>query len=247
MYSDINGQSIYYQKVGMGKNLILIHGWGTDVSLFWPIVDLLKEDFTLWLLDLPGFGRSDLPKRTFTALDFAKVIAEFIKKNNIAKPTVFGHSFGGKVAIQLAKNYPNLINKLILEGSSGIRPEKSLSQVLIFPFVKIGHFFLPNVFNIKSQIQNILYKKLESDYANAGQMKDIFLNTIREDVTTDLPKIQTETLLIWGEKDRAVPLKYGKKMYRLIPKSKMVVLENIGHFPHVKQAERVAYYVKDFV
>ena len=247
MYSDIGGQNIYYQKVGRCKNLILIHGWGESVSSFWPIVDLLKEDFTLWLIDLPGFGKSDLPKRTFTALDFAKIIAGFIKKNNIEKPTVFGHSFGGKVAIQLAKTYPDLIDKLILEGSSGIKPERSFFQVLIFPFVKIGHFLLPNVFNIKSQIQNILYKKLESDYVNVGKMKDIFLRTIKENISVDLPKIQTETLLIWGEKDRAVPLKYGKKMYHLIPKSKLVVLENTGHFPHVKQAERVAYYVKDFI
>lgn len=247
MYSQIESQNVYYQRVGKNRNLILIHGWGTDVSTFWPIVDLLKNNFTLWLIDLPGFGRSDLPKKTFTISDYAKIIAEFIKKNSINKPIVLGHSYGGKIAIKLTSLYPNLIDKLILEGSSGIKPKKTLFQILLFPVVKIANLFLPNVFNTKSKIRNKLYKKLESDYADAGKMKAIFLNTLKEDITPDLSKIKTETLLIWGEKDRAVPLKYGKKIYQLIKNSKLVVLEDTDHFPHIKWPERVAYYVKDFV
>ena len=78
-------------------------------------------------------------------------------------------------------------------------------------------------------------------------MKNIFLNTIKEDLTKELPKIKTETLLIWGERDRAVPLKNGKKMYQLIKNSKLVILEDTGHFPHIKWPERFVYYVKDFI
>lgn len=246
MYCEVEGQNIYFQKVGKGRDLILIHGWGADVSNFWPIVGLLKDSFTLWLLDLPGFGRSDLPKKQFAISDFAKVIAEFIKKNNIKNPVVFGHSYGGKVSIKLASLYPNLINKLILEGASGITPQKSLFQILLFPIAKISHFLLPDLFNTKSKIRAKLYKKLESDYADAGQMKDIFVNTLKEDLTADLEKIQTETLLIWGENDRAVPLTYGKRMYQLVRNSKLITLEDVGHFPHIKWPERVAYFVKDF-
>ena len=247
MYSTVNRQNIYFQKVGKGKNLILIHGWGTDVSSFWQLIDFLKDNFTLWLVDLPGFGRSDLPTKEFSILDFARIIAEFIKENNIKRPAIFGHSYGGKIAIKLAKVYPNLIDKLILEGSSGIKPEKNLFHSLIFPFVKIAHFLLPEIFHARSKIRNKLYKKLQSDYAEAGRMKNIFLNTLKEDLTADLSKIQAETLLIWGERDRAIPLKYGKKMYQLLKNSKLVILEDMGHFPHAKWPERVAYFVKDFV
>lgn len=247
MYCAVNGQSLYFQKVGKGKNLILIHGWGTDVSTFWPIVDFLKDNFTLWLIDLPGFGRSEVPKKTLTISDFAKIIAEFIKKNKIKEPTVLGHSYGGKIAIKLASLYPNLIDKLILEGSSGIRPKKTLFQILIFPVVKIAYFLLPDIFNARAKIRNKLYKKLESDYADVGAMKNIFLNTLKEDISSDLPKIKAETLFIWGEQDRAVPLKSGKRMYQLIKNSRLVILEDTDHFPHIKQPERTAYYVKDFV
>lgn len=246
MYCTVEGQNIYYQKVGLGKDLIMIHGWGTDVSNFWPIVDFLKNDFTLWLLDLPGFGRSDLPKKTFTISDFAKIIAGFIKQNKIKNPLIFGHSYGGKIAIKLASFDPNLMDKLILEGASGIKPTKNLLQILIFPVVKIANLILPNVGNYRERIRTKLYKKLESDYKDAGNMKDIFVNTLKEDLTEDLAKIKTDTLLIWGERDRAVPLRYGKKMYQLIKNSKLIVLEDRGHFPHIKDPERVAYHVRDF-
>lgn len=247
MYCEIEEQNIYFQKVGKGKDLILIHGWGTDVSTFWPIVDFLKDKFTLWLLDLPGFGRSDLPKKQFNISDFANIIAGFIKNNNIKNPVVFGHSYGGKISIKLASLYPNLIDKLILEDSSGIKPKKSIFQILVFPIAKIARLLLPNIGNYKTRLRAKLYERLESDYADAGNMKSIFLNTLNENLTADLEKIQTETLLIWGEEDLAVPLNYGKKMYQLIRNSKLVTLEDVGHFPHIKWPERVAYFVKDFV
>lgn len=246
MYIQLDGQNIYYQKTGRGKNLILLHGWGMDVSSFWPMVDFLKENFTLWLIDLPGFGKSDLPNKKFNISDYAKIIAEFIKKNHIAKPTIFGHSYGGKIATKLAYLYPNLIDKLILEASSTVKLQKTFFQTLIFPFAKIGHFLLPDVFHLRSRARQKLYKKLESDYADSGAMKEIFLSSIDEDLTSDLPKIKKETLLVWGEKDGAIPLKYGKKIYQLIYNSKLVVLEDCGHFPHITNPERVAYCVKDF-
>ncbi len=253
MYTQINGQNIYYQKTGKGKPLIMLHGWGTDVSNFWPIVDFLKKDFTLWLIDLPGFGKSELPnlpagrQESFSVSDYAKTIAQFIGKNHIGKPAILGHSFGGRVSIKLAGLYPSLINKLILIGSSGIKQEKTLFQILIFPFAKLGNLFMPDIFHLRSRTRQKLYKKLESDYADAGAMKDIFMNTLKEDQITDLPKIGAETLLIWGEEDKAVPLKYGKRMYRLIKNSKLVVMEGERHFPHVTNPKGVASYVKDFV
>lgn len=246
MYITSNGQNIYYQKIGRGKPLIMLHGWGMDVSTFWPMVDLLKNDFTVWLIDLPGFGKSDMPKKVLTISDYAKIIAKFIKDKKINKPVLFGHSFGGKISIKLASLFPNLLSKLILEASSGIKLDKTPFQIMAFPLAKVGHFFLPDIFHLRSKFRQKLYKKLESDYADAKELKEIFLNIIDEDLTSDLKNIKTETLLLWGDRDRAVPLSSGKKMYKLINNSKLVVFEDIGHFPHLSNPERTASYVKDF-
>lgn len=246
MYITINNRKVYFQRVGRGKNLILLHGWGQDVSTFWQVSDLLKDHFTLWLIDLPGFGRSDIPKAAFDTKDYARIIADFIRKNKISKPTVLGHSFGGKIAIRLTNLYPNLMDKLILVGSSGLKRDLSFESTITYPLAKIVHYLIPDIFNIKTIIRKKFYRKIESDYENAGVMKSTLLKTIKEDLTDNLKRIDNETLLIWGDSDRAVPLKYGKRMYRLLPNSKLIIMEEQGHFLHIHDPERFANYVADF-
>ena len=83
MYIDLNGVSIYYQEVGSGKPLILLHGWGGDVSTFWGVIPFLKDKFKIYLIDLPGFGRSELYKESLTTEDYSEVIRKFIEQKGI--------------------------------------------------------------------------------------------------------------------------------------------------------------------
>lgn len=248
MYTQVNGHNIYYQKIGKGKDLIMLHGWGQDVSTWWGIVDQLKNDFTLWLLDLPGFGRSDTPKKPFTVSDYAEIVGEFIRDNEIDKPILLGHSLGGRVAIKLACQ-PRVVklNKLILESSAGIKPKQDFLKPLIYPLAKLSKL-IPNFFNLKEKIRVWFYKSLESDYINAGPLKKTLKNILEEDLTEDLPKIEVETLLIWGEKDptKEASLKNAKKMYQLIENSRLEVLDNVDHFPHLENPGMFVYWVKEF-
>lgn len=248
MYTLVSGQNIYYQKVGRGKNILFLHGWKQDSSSFWNLIDSLKKDFSVWLIDLPGFGRSDNPVRPFTVSGYADLIAGFIAQQKIKDPIVLGHSVGGRIAIKLAANYPQLLNKLILEDAAGIRPKRDIPKTFIYPFAKIIHYLIPNWFNLKERLRYKFYKALESDYIDVGELKQTFTNVLNEDLAVDLPKIKTETLLIWGEKDPTLEasLANGKKMYRLIPNSRIEVIDDVGHFPHLQNPERFLYYVKDF-
>ena len=83
MYAKLNNQSIYFQKLGEGKDLIMLHGWKQDVSTFHNVSEILKQHFTLWLIDLPGFGRSENPKKDFKVQDYAEIIKEFIKEQKL--------------------------------------------------------------------------------------------------------------------------------------------------------------------
>lgn len=249
MYIEINQQNIYYQKIGKGKNLILLHGWKQDVSSFWGVVDLLKDQFAIYLVDLPGFGRSDNPKTAFSVSDYAEIIKGCINKLKIKNPTLLGHSVGGRIAIKLAAKNPTLLHKLILEDSAGIRPKRDIPKFIFYFFAKIFKYLVPNIFNLKEKVRIKFYKSLESDYLTTGDLKETFTQILNEDLTDDLPKIETETLLIWGEKDPTLEasLKNGKRMYQLIENSKMAIIEDVGHFPHLENPERFVYYVKDFV
>lgn len=248
MYIKLNEQNIYFQKIGRGNDLIILHGWGQDVSSFWGVIEELKKDFTVWLLDLPGFGRSDVPKKDFTVSDYAEVVYEFIKQQKISKPVLLGHSVGGRIGIVLAAKHPEVISKLILEDSAGIKPKRDLFKYLIYPFAKVVRYLLPNIFGIKEKLRYKFYKGLESDYINAGALEGTLTNILKEDLISYLPKIKTDTLLIWGAKDQTLEAspENAKKMYRLIPNSRLEFLDGVGHFPHLENAKMFLYFVKDF-
>lgn len=248
MYIKLSDLSVYYQEIGRGKDLILLHGWKQDVSTFWGLVDLLKTDFRVYLIDLPGFGRSDSPQKEFTVSDYSKIVQDFIKTKKIKKPILLGHSLGGRIAIKLASENPQLISKLILEDSAGIKPKKDFFKFVIYFLAKLFRYFIPNAFNFKNKIRYLFYKKLETDYIDAGALTDTLKNILEEDLTDDLRKIRVETLLIWGEKDptQEASLRNGKKMYQLIENSRIEIFDDVGHFPHLEKPERFAYYVKDF-
>lgn len=247
MYTTVNNQSVYFQKIGKGKDLVILHGWRHDVSSFWHVAEMLKDVFTVYLVDLPGFGRSENPKKPFTVLDYAETIGAFLKDQKL-RPILLGHSVGGRIAIKLAAHHPEAIGKLILEDSAGIKPKRDVPKVLFYIPAKLFRYLIPNIFGLKQKVRRSFYKALESDYLVAGELKETLKNILAEDLTPELSTIQAETLLLWGEKDTTLEasLKNGKKMYRLIPNARIEVLEGIGHSPHLEAPEKFVYWVKEF-
>ena len=102
------------------KNLIFLHGWGLSSEIFKPFYHYLRNDFAVYFLDLPGFGKTPIEK-TMTLKDYADYVFEFLKEKKMEKPIIIGHSFGGAVATKLAIIHPESISKLILVCASAIR------------------------------------------------------------------------------------------------------------------------------
>lgn len=249
MYIKVGNQEIYYQKLGSGKDLIMLHGWKQDVSTFHNVAQELKKDFTLWLIDLPGFGRSENPKNPFTVKDYADTVYEFIKENKLKKPYLLGHSLGGRTAIKLAATHLDLLGKLVLEDAAGIRPKQDPIKYLIYPVAKIVKSIIPNFFNLREKLRRIVYKKLESDYLNAGSLKSTLTNILKEDQTNELSRIKNKTLIVWGENDNLneTTTANARKMYTEIKNSKLEFIENAGHFPHLENPQKFLYFVTDFL
>ncbi len=249
MYINVNNQEIYYQKLGQGKDLILLHGWKQDVSSFHNVAEELKKHFTLWLIDLPGFGRSENPKKPFTVSDYAETVKKFIEANKLDEPSLLGHSVGGRIGIVLAAGSPGLLDKLVLESSAGIRPKRDLVKFLMYPFAKVFKYLIPDFFGIKNKIRYKFYKSLESDYLTAGKLTETLSEILKEDLSGYLPKIKTPTLLVWGAKDptKEASVINAKKMYRAIPFSRLEIIEDAGHFPHLDKPDKFLYFVIDFL
>lgn len=229
----IDNMEIYFEKEGYGKDIILLHGWGCSHETFFSLKEHLKKDFTVWVLDLPGFGKSEEPKRVYSVIDYMACLRLFIRQNKINAPILLGHSFGGRIAIKYASYYD--IPKLILVDSAGLkkRSVKNYLKIFVYKILKKLH--------IKNGLGSKDYK------ASTGLMKNVLVNVVREDLKKDLKKIKTDTLIIWGENDLETNLSMGQKMAKLIVNSGIVVIPKAGHFPFIEKEEYFNYVIDSFL
>ena len=154
MYYNKDDYSIYYEKHGQGeKTIIILPGWGDTRKTFTYLIEQLKENFTIYIMDYPGFGNSPFPNHNLTIYDYTNIIRDFINEKQIKKPIIIAHSFGGRIAILLAGYYKEEIEKLILMDTAGIKRRKSL-----FLWVK------EKIYKLLKQIKKILPKKMKEIY-----------------------------------------------------------------------------------
>ena len=126
MYLKIDNIETNYIKEGNSdKSILLLHGWGANLDLFRGIINHLSRSYTVYALDMPGFGKTTEPNDAWCVDDYVDFVIKFIEKMKIDKLSILGHSFGGRVIIKLA-NRENLsfkIEKIILVDSAGIIPK----------------------------------------------------------------------------------------------------------------------------
>jgi len=212
--------------------IIFLHGWQQNKKSFSSLVPFLYKQNQLYLLDLPGFGKSDFPGKNFNSFDYAREIIHWINQKKLKKVILAGHSFGGKIASIITANNPDLVEKLILIASSGIPETKPY-----YPYLK----FIPK--NIKNIFSSLFESK---DYKSSGKLVSIFKEVVKEDIQPIFSQISTPTLIIWGIKDEELPLDFGKKISHLIKNSSLKTLE-AGHFPFIDKPEEVAELIIDFI
>ncbi|MCL5666384.1 MAG: alpha/beta hydrolase [Patescibacteria group bacterium] len=225
-----------------GAALLFLHGWRSNKEAWNGVVKRLKdlkiERLNYFAIDLPGFGGSEVPKTAWSVGDYAVAVWEFIKKLELENVILVGHSFGGRVAIKLAANNPELIKGLVLADSAGFagsRPKKSLMATLA---KAVKPVFKPQ---FMQGLRQGIYRKIGAeDYVATPELQQTYVKVINEDLTEDMKKVSIPTLIIWGENDKATPIEFGKRMRQLIAGSKLEVLPNAGHFSFVDQPEEFA-------
>ena len=231
MYFKYKNTQIYYEKHNTSNdNIIILPGWGNNRITFNNIINNLK-DKKIYILDYPGFGKSKPLKEEYTIYDYAELIYNFIKKNNITNPTIIAHSFGGRVTAILISKYKLKINKLLLIDVAGIK-RISLKKY-IYKVLKLLIKPLPNKYKVK--LQNKLFNLFAStDYKNIdNNMKKTFQNIINEDLKKHYKNISCETLIIWGENDYDTPLKDAYILNRIIKNSELIIYPKANHFSYL--------------
>ncbi len=237
----IKDVDINYVQYGntKGEDILLLHGWGQNIDMMKPIGDAFVKDFHITILDLPGFGKSSEPKYAFTLDDYADVLREFIKKLNIKKPIVMGHSFGGRVAISYSYNNP--ISKLVLFASPCTVDEET-------PSLKTR--VLKKLYSIDclKKIGDVAKNYIGSrDYKAASpMMKNVLVNTVSKDLRDYAKQIEEPTLLIWGDNDTEAKLSDGKMLESIMEDAALIVLPGT-HYAYLENLGQVVSILRNFL
>lgn len=253
MNINIKNINVNYVDVGEAENtVLLLHGWGSNIVLFDSLISALKDKYRVIALDMPGFGGTDEPSFAMNVDDYTDFVAEFIEKLNLKKLSLIGHSFGGRVIIKMANRKLNFdLDKIVLIDAAGIRPKKSLAVQMKVKSFKIARFIFENTALGKMYpnfINNMRKKSGSADYNMASvRMREILVKVVNEDLSNLLSNIKNKTLLIWGDKDDATPISDAHLMNKLIADSRLVVVENTGHYSFLENPTLVNIEIQKFL
>ncbi|MFA6082011.1 MAG: alpha/beta hydrolase [Patescibacteria group bacterium] len=237
--------SSIYSKTGKGPDLILLHGWRNDRSIFDNIVPELAKNFTCWTIDLPGFGSNPRPKTSWDIKQYANYVNRFIDEHNIKSPSIVGHSFGGRVAIVLATLNSD-IKKVVLYATPGVRqPLPRFTSMAQAMYRSLGR--TTNILN-KTMLMRRIRKSVQSeDYRQAQELKDIFISTINFDLAPYMEKLNQTVLLVWGEDDHVVPVKIAQSMQQIIPHSDIKIIPKGSHTAHLENPRLFCGLIRKYI
>lgn len=231
---------VNYQERGRSKKgtIVILHGWGRSSRDWEQVADFLSTNYRVVLVDLPGFGSTIFPPgAVFTIYDYVEFVVAFLKKLKIARPILIGHSLGGRIGIILGTR--KILKRLILVDAAGIE-ERTFTTKLKISIYKTAKFLLPHPLLLK--VQGMLGS---TDYRDAGPMRKTFIKIVNEKLYKFLDKVRVPTLLIWGEKDDVIEVKYGKVMRETIPGSHLRIVWGAGHHPHLAKPREFLEILKE--
>ena len=248
----INALKINFKVAGQGPAILVLHGWGGFSSSWTKVLELLSlKGYKVICPDFPGFGKSETPLVAWDVADYMEWVVSFIKSQDLDEFFLLGHSFGGKVAIKFTLSRPGTVKALILCNSAGIKQEPDLKTRIIFMLVHIGNTIFSSklLARFKDKARHILYSFLRhKDYVKAeGVMRQSIKKVLKEDLLPVLSEIKIKTLIIWGEKDKMVPVKYAYMFNEKIDNSKLEILAGIGHSPHLKKPKELVDIILKFL
>jgi pimeloyl-ACP methyl ester carboxylesterase len=244
----------YVRRRGPGAGpgdvpVVVLHGWGAHIEAVAPILGALEGASELIALDLPGFGESDAPLVAWGSADYARFVAEFLDQLGVPRAHFIGHSHGGRVAIVLATEEPDRVERLLLIDSAGLRPRRGFGYYRRVAVAKLGRAIARVGGAPGRRLQERMRARVASrDYLEASEaMRGTFRTVVAEDHSDRLRQIAAPTLLVWGEQDDDTPLWMARRMEELIPDAGLVVLSGAGHYSYADAPGQFAAAARHFL
>ncbi len=251
-----------YVQQGSGNiPILLIHGFDSSILEFRRLLPLLAADNQTWAVDLLGFGFTDrLAEIQFSPVAI-KTHLYYFWKTLINQPTILvGVSMGGAAAIDFTLTYPEVVKKLVLIDSAGLKGGSPLSRLMFPPLDYLATQFLRNP-RVRDRVSRLAYKNpslVSVDALNCGALH-LEMSSWHQALIAftksggysafrfnKLSEIVQPTLILWGDTDKILGIKDAKKFKRAIPNSQLIWIKDCGHLPHLEQPQITAQHILDF-
>lgn len=263
MFMDIDGLQVHYRDEGKGFPLLLIHGAFSSLHTFDDWAHALAGDYRIIRLDLPGFGLTGSTAATdYTRNAYMSCLHTFLQNLGIEQCNIAGSSLGGWIAWEFVLEYPASIRKMILIGSAGYIERKDFPlpfKMAQTPFLNklikyitprnMVERFLKEVYYDQTKITDQIIDRYQDLFLMDGN-RDAFIsiaNTKFERNEEDIKNIKSPVLILWGAKDKWIPLEHAHRFKNELPNAELIVYEDVGHIPMEEIPEQSARDVKAFL
>ena len=268
----LHGHRVFFRSAGSGPALVLVHGI-TSTSATWAnVLPYLAERFTVIAPDLLGHGESAKPRGDYSLGAYASGIRDLLLALGHDRATFVGHSLGGGVAMQLAYQFPEHCERLVLVSSGGLGREISAllraatlpGSELVLPFLVDDR--IVGAGRLVGRLLGRVGLRVHTDVGEAlrghASLSDrgaraAFLHTLRPIVDVRGQRVDATDrlylaesipfLIIWGERDPIIPAEHGRAAHRLVANSRLELFPAAGHFPHLDDPLRFVRVLSDFI
>ncbi|MBO6662829.1 MULTISPECIES: alpha/beta fold hydrolase [Roseivirga] len=276
-YMIVNGSDVYYKTMGEGEPLLVIHGGPVlDHSYFLPHFERLAKDYQLIFYDQRACGKSsiEIDSATMNLAGFVDDIEQIRQKLGHEKLNVYGHSWGGLIAMKYAIAYDDKVDHLILSNSmapsavdwqkENLEAAKNINaadQRRLDVIVSTGLLRSANAVPYIKEMMLLSFKSQMFDARNINKLNLFIPEDFQQrsavfgllgpdlgtyDLYADLSKIKSPTLVLFGQSEAAVNL-HAQKMTKALPNSRLEVIKNSGHFPFIENPTEFDKSVRSFL
>jgi pimeloyl-ACP methyl ester carboxylesterase len=222
---------VFGETYGTGPTRVVwLHGWARGAGDFTRAAQVLADRGVASVaLDLPGFGASPPPSSAGGARLYANLILSTLREISESPVVLVGHSFGGRVALIVASEHPELVRELVLTGVPLLRlgpPKKSPPAYRFVRWLAQRHLLS------EARLEAARQKYGSSDYRNAsGVIRDVLVATMQENYEPALSSLSVPVTFLWGEGDREAPPEVAERAADLVKSpTSVTVLADVGHF-----------------
>ena len=268
----IHGHRVSYRTAGEGPVLLLIHGMAGSATTWKHVMPALSEEFTVVAPDLLGHGCSEKGAGDYSLGALASSLRDLLVALGHERASIVGQSLGGGIAMQLAYQYPERCERLVLVSSGGLgREVNPLLSLLSLPGSE-AVLSLGCSGPVRSAIERAarlaarvglhpapVIAELWRSYSSLGDeaTRHAFLRTLRAVIDRRGQAVsagnrlhlaaEIPTLIIWGNADPIIPVEHGYEAHAAIEGSRLEIFDGVGHYPHVEAPQRFVALLIEFV